>query len=1236
MIKKIYFLAFVMLISLSCNKKIFYGKEHRQWKEKPSPDSLERVHSVYLIGDVGAPFNKESNLNSLANIIHKDTLSSIVFLGDNIYQRGMPPEDHEDRAEAEKIIDRQLKIVEDYRGKVFFIPGNHDWENSGEEGLIYLREQEQYIEEKLNKGNTFVPDNGCPGPLRVSVSDEVVLIFLDTQWWLHKHDKPYGRSSECEAATENEVIIQLRDIIEKNKGRHILITSHHPLFSNGNHGGYYNALDHFFPLRLIRNKWYMYIPLPALGSLYPLFRKFGGSEQDLPSYEYQSMKKQLMDVFKEYDEIVYASGHDHNLQYHQFGDFHHIVSGSGCKVNPVRTGGDASFIQKNYGFSRINYYSNGEAWVEFLALNESTGETEITFRSPLYKKFEISPESYCSLSRLDYSDSSVTTIASSQYHANERREKLLGNHYRDAWSAPVTVPVLDMATEKGGIIPYSIGGGRQSVSLKFKNPDDQEYVARTVEKDPKLDHIIPEELLKTFVDDVIQDQISAQHPYGALTVPPMATAINVLHPRPKLMYIPADSCLGPYYNKFSNKLVLFEEDSDEAHIDAPNLGNSENIVGTEKLEEHLRKDNDNKIDHHALARARLLDMLLGDWDRHEGQFRWAEFKKEGKGEIFIPVPEDRDQVYFKFDGAFPYLASRRWAARNLQNFEEDFTDIKGLNFSAKKIDRRFLSELSEEEWIAIADTVKQKLTDEIIEYAIRQLPDTTFELHGREIIKNLKSRRNQLPQAAREYYHILAKYVNIYGSDKHEYFQIERLDDEKMKVSIFKMKKDGDIKKKLFERTFKTKETKEVRLYGFDGEDKFQFEGKVKNGIVVRVIGGEGTDTIIDNSSVTGLKDHTVVYDTEEGTYLNDNKEINNKLSDDPDVNDLDQDQFFYNYTGPLADFDFNQGDGFFIGAGVAYRGYKFRANPYGSHHRFITSFASVTSSWKIRYTADYRKVIRKTDLGIHAEAYLPYFAMNYFGYGNESTPPVRDIDFYRVRMKYGIFNPTFIRRITTFLEAGIGPKYEYYELVGRENSLVNRLFDNSNQDYFEGQHYAGVRGFFKLGGTDNVVNPTRGIVLRGEASANQQINQNHRFFTHMSSDFSFYLTPNLPWQLTLAGRVGAMMNTGEFTFYQANQLGGIQNLRGFYRSRFVGDKAFYQNLELRSELFKVNSYILAGKFGIAAFIDNGRVWPGEGGYHSGYGGGIWFNFINRFLLSTYYGISDEDARVTFNFGFFF
>jgi hypothetical protein len=1229
---------FSVVLLLSCNRQVYYSKEFKNWNTAILPDSTELDYSIYLIGDAGDPNpnTTEPVFKLLKSTLERDSNSSVVFLGDNIYYNGLPPANANDRTKMERKINEQLSILENYKGQIFFISGNHDWDRMRAGGLDAIKREEIYIEDKLKRGNTFIPDFGCPGPFKVNLRGNTILIAVDSQWWLHKKTKPYGRCGNCDTEDEEDFLVQLEDIINKNKGRNIIIAAHHPLISNGNHGGYFSVMDYFFPLKVVR-KVGRYLPMPVIGSLYPLFRKFGGSEQDISSYRYQQYKNGLMKIFSKYDNLIYAAGHDHNLQFHKAGSLNHILSGSGSRLNDVSSGNDAAFVQKEKGYVKISFFKNGEVWADYWNPVKDGSTGKLIFRILMYSKKDMHPESYCTLSHRDYKDSSITLAANKDFKRSATGRFFLGDHYRKEWSTPVKIKYLDLQREKGGLIPYAKGGRKQTLTLKVRNLDDQEFTLRTINKSAKL--TVPEVMRNTVVEDLVSDQTSAQHPYAAVTVPKIATASNLYHTEPKLVFIPNDDCLGPYQKEFSGKMMLFEEDPNGNHEEADNLGNSKNIVGTDKVREKIEEDNDNMVDERIFLRARLLDMLLGDWDRHDKQYRWASFEKK-KGIVFIPIPEDRDQVYFKFDGLVPFLLSRKWSVRNLQNFDYEYNDIIGLNKSAQFIDRRFLSSLNEQDWMEIADSMKTSITDKIIEEAIRELPENVFNLHGEEIIAKLKSRRDKLPQAANKYYQVLSKYVDIYGSNKDENFTVERINNDKTKVTLTKIGKDGGLKNIIYSRTFHTKVTSEIRLYGLDGNDNFLVNGKVKKGIKVRIIGGDERDTISDISRVKGIKKKTIVYDNLEDNQFSLNNETNREMSRSPDINNPTLDKFSYNYLGPQLTFFYNIDDGLFLGGGFVYKKYKFRKSPYSALHKFNLSGATNTGSKMIDYEGEIRNIFAGLDLGIKFLAYTPAFVINYFGYGNESINTHPSISFNRVRLNKTIFNPFLSKAITPFFKVGIGPKYEHYRIIKIPDTFIDRTLGSSdNNDLYAPRQYAGLRAFFNLGTKDSRINPKRGILWTTEANLMKELDVKNGYYSQYLTDFTFYISPNLPFQLTFAGRLGGGLNYGNFQFYQANMLGMTDNLRGYRKTRFIGDKSFYQNLEARLELFSFNAYLFPGKLGVLTFIDNGRVWAkleNSERWHTGYGGGLWISIFDKFIVSPTYSLSSESHFFNFKLGFFY
>ncbi|MBC6610913.1 metallophosphoesterase [Hymenobacter sp. BT507] len=1267
-----------------------YRGEGKNWESLTPPDSSQLRYTVFLIGDVGKPADAkvggEPSLNFLRRqILAAGSKSTTVFLGDNIYEYGLPPEDAFDRKVSEERMVAQLKTLEGYQGEKYMIPGNHDWKQGHDGSVEQVNRQQDFVERYLQSdsaafaytGDFFIPRDACPGPYEIQLNDNLVMIAINSQWFLQTNgERPYGSNNDCGVANETDFYTQLEDIIARNKNKNIMVVAHHPLFSDGIHGGYFTFTDHLFPLSIVYK--YAYLPLPVIGSIYPLARKYGGISQDLPHPQYQAYKKGLMEIFAKYPNIIYANGHEHNLQFFREQNMTFVTSGSGCKTQHVKPGrgGDAIFSDKEKGFARVNYYTNGEVWTEYWIPNDRGENGRLVFRAPNYafqkdvatKQVGGAPgHTLPAAPQRNFRDSTVTVAINPAYNDhNGFHNFIFGKHYRKEWATPVKFPVLDLAHEKGGLTPYKVGGGKQTASLKLRNDENRNYTLRSLDKDPAA--VLPEALRDGAARDLLQDQISAQHPYAAFALPPLASAAGILHTNPVPRFIPQDPRLAQYYNRFANTTAMLEEDAKDDQSNVASLDYATNLVGTDRVMERLEQDNDNQVDKKDFARSRLFDMWIGDWDRHEDQWRWAEKKDEDGDRKFTAVPEDRDVAFFKGDGLLPYLASRKFAVRNFQNFGNDYADWRGLNLTALSNDRRFLGELTQKQWVKIAEDMKSRLTDAEIEQAFKkQWPADIYALHGAEIVAKLKNRRDLLPQLAADYYGMLNKVIEVKGSQKRELFEVERLPDSKVHVTMTKISKKGNTNKVLFDKVIDGNVTKDIRLYGFAGNDIYKVTGQSNGGPTLRIIGGIDKDTITDNSRVGGfLRRHkTLVYDNEVDTanVINAGPETRLHLEPGNDVsrydnpNRADRKDYRLNYFGPAAYFGYNIDDGLFVGGGVTYRTYGFRRNPFATEQTLVANWAPSRNAYNIRYTGTFVDVLGKFDLKINSQLYGPQLLYNYFGKGNDSRNILaeqtddrvrnREInDNYRVRFSRLYVAPMLEKDVFSFLKVGFGPQYDQFRVSTFD--VGNQIQQGINNGYtgaalgirpsdFQLNRYLGAKAYMNIDAVSSPKNPRIGLRWYNSAEFNHQLGGEMLNYGRIASEFRAYISPNFPFQLTWAGRVGVAHNIGDYRFYQANTLGGqsnatiaAANLRGYRRTRYAGRSSLYGNLEARLQLFTFNAYLVPGKFGILGHTDAARVYSGNDvqtglkAFHTSYGGGIWIDVLKQAVLNATYSVGEE------------
>ncbi len=1199
----------------ACSTSNLYIKSSTQ--SAPSLPQLELEYQVFLVGNAGLPAldTPAPALDLLrTQLLQAPKKSAVLFLGDNVQPIGLPDSAAADRRTAEQRLIRVLDTVKDYPGKVIFTPGDRDWADTGFDGLKAVQRQEAFVEAYLDRGNTFLPDNGFPGPHEVRLTKDIRLIVLDTQWWITPHEKPYGDAGDYEIEEAGDVLLELDDIIKRHRKRHLLVVGHHPLYSNGREGGYFPPRRHL-------------LPLPIVGSIYPLYRGIFGRRQDLSHPQYTIMRHGLEEVFQHHEGLVYAASHGYSLQYFNQHNQHYLVSGSAVDPNFVAAGRGATFTASKHGFLVLNYYTDGSVWLEARGTEPDTGEHKILFRKQLEgpatdRVDQDLPAADATFP--SYADSTRTVAPNANYKAGFFRRFFLGQHRRDAWATEVNVPYLDLGTEAGGLTPIKRGGGLQSTSLRLRGADGHQYVLRSVDKDPGKALSGP--LQKSLAADIARDQTSSQHPFGAYIVPPLADAAGIYHANPKMVYVPKDPRLGVYNEAIGGLLMLFEERPNKDMSHAPHFGRSNAVVGAPDMYRAVTRDNDHSVDQLFFARSRLFDMLLSDWDRHIDQWRWASFKKDGKTR-YRPIPRDRDQAFNRMNGV-PGLVKpfTKW-----QDFRENYGALKGLTFNGREQDHRFTAALSREDWIEIADSLKMQLTDAVVEDAFRQWPQPIYDLHGEELTAIFKKRRDRLPEIAEQFYRMHAQAVDVVGSNKHERFEVNHLNDRETEVVMYKTSKKGTIREALYRRRFNRDDTDEIRLYGLDGRDRFMISGPGK-GIKVRAIGGAGEDTFLDESTAG----HTRYYDGVTGNEITTGPKSKTILSPEPANNAYDG-VFEYDLTRPNVFFEFDQDDGLFLGGGVQLTRQGFRKDPFARQHT-LAGNVSFTGAINLKYAGRFVGALGNWDLDLDANALLPGSFRNFYGLGNETTNTEGDEEFYRARFTQFTFSPALEKQIPQRYRFTLGPVLEFTRVKSDPDRFIvqagiaDRIFE-------EDQYFAGVQSTLTIENRDHPLNPKQGYHWTNDVRVNAGIEHATESYAQMASALSLYFSPSTSPQITFAARAGIAHTLGDFPFYRANTLGSKSNLRGYSSTRFAGRTATFQNLDLRLKLLSFSAHLASGEMGVLGFFDNGRVWTDDEDsdvWHNSYGGGIWFNLFDRAILAATVGISDENTLFGVKLGFLY
>lgn len=1162
-------------------------------------------HRVILIGDAGEMNTGQfESLKDAAKHVIKGRTTTL-YLGDNIYPVGMAIPGYGNLAETSKILESQFKPMREAGAAVYFIPGNHDWDKSGPNGLAKIKAQSNFLASFNDPLLKMLPADGCPDPVAIKLSDKLVVIAWDSEWWLFPYNKA-NPDADCDCQTKDQVIQRMEDLMDQHRDKVILLAAHHPFQSYGSHGGYFTWRNHLFPLTsLNRNLW---IPLPVIGSLYPGLRSTFLSPEDLKHPLYKDMMKQVNSVFGDKPNVIYAAGHEHGLQLIKNKQLQ-IVSGSGSKVTANKKGKNSLFQEERQGYVVVDQMANNDMRYEYYVFADSGVKQVFTYRQP-YR--ELKPVMKNEL-KVIKADSIVVKVHPSYDSVGRMHRFLFGENYRKDYAMDTKFPVLRISEIQGGLTPTQLGGGNQSRSLRLKDKNGKEWVLRSVEKYPEV--LLPQSLRGTFAKDIIMDNMSAQHPFGALVVPTLAKAVNIPHSTPIIGWVSPDPNLGDYGKGFANTLCLLEEREP--------IGDSDN---TAKMFKKLDDDNDNTYDGDLLLRARALDVLVGDWDRHEDQWRWKPEETE-KGKKYLAVPRDRDQVFYRSDGFIQRFAQSSSLLPMMQGYERNIKDIDWFLWEGRAMNSRYMSQFTEAEWDKVILDFCAKLTDDVLEAALKKLPEPNYSLRREQFLKQMKERRAALPKLMNDYYHFFNRIVDIQTSDKNERVSITDSADKYLKIVINKISKDGDIKNEIFSRAFDSSVTKEIRLYVKDGNDSVYIDSK-NSKIKLRVIAGAGKKVYDVPSAersiqLFGRKNGNSTFNGE------DQHKLNKKMSTDTaNVGFLSKDIYVRSFTNLLV--GFNRDDGLLAGLSYKITNPGFRKQPYGNSQHFSFLHAFSTKAYRFNYNGDWLKLVGKADLIINAEAYAPNNTQNFFGVGNETVYD-ESLRYYRSRFSLYQVTPAlrWRRPKSTF---SIGTHFQLYNYdrddnSGRITTNVSQLHSSDSLTIAKRKFFGGIVVNFVNNTRDNDILPTLGSYIDFKWSAYKGLSTYANSFGQFTGSIALYKNLDGRAKLVLADRFGGGITVGKPAFYQNLFLGGQGNLLGYRQFRFAGQHMFYNNLELRAKLGDFVSYVLPGQVGLMGFYDVGRVWNDNersDRWHHGVGGGMYFAPASLAIFRVVMGHSNE------------
>ncbi|MDZ4748859.1 MAG: metallophosphoesterase [Saprospiraceae bacterium] len=1173
--------------------------------------------NIYLIGDAGL-LNDGKPSAALTAIRErlKEAQSDdvILFLGDNIYPSGMP-EDKADgkRKAAEESLQAQIDVAKEFNGKAIFIPGNHDWYS----GTAGLEEQQKIVEKALGK-KSFMPGSGCPLD-KFEVSEEIVIITFDSEWYLADWDKHPKINDDCPIKSREGAIAEFKSLINHYQDKTIIVAIHHPLASNGSHGGQYPLNPLKVPLNLIR-------------------RTSGAIPEDSNHPLYRALSNKITTILQGYtSNSIVVSGHDHNLQYLMKNGIPQIISGAGSKVNPVRhyKNCNGNFGYAGEGYAILNIQSDQQTILFYDAQNQLIHSRHLRAKD--------------TENQTPYADFPTDSlISASIYNAEEDNlphcyRSGLCHLYKSLYYDKHPFSVANLDTLYGGLKPIKLGGGNQSISLRLEDAEGKQYVMRRLRKSAIQfiqakafeEEYIKDRLENTIAESFLMNFYTSSFPFAALVIGNLSHIVGVYHANPKIYYVPKQKVLERYNNMLGDDVYLIEEHISREFMDLESFGASDDIVSTVEVLDNILKDEKYTINHQQYIKTRLFDMWVGDWDRHEDQYRWATYTHRDGSVSYSPIPRDRDQAFPKFDGFFTSSAVQLVPSLQvMQSFEDNIKNIKTFNQVIYRVDKSLIQNSQLSEWIEAATYLENNLTDASIDSAFSNFPALIDHKPVQSIIANLKDRRVHIAEWAEAYYHHLNHNVIVTGTEKDDIFEVLRLENGHTQVIVRRQKSSPAIGDTLFNRIFSDTRTQEIWLYGLDDRDQFAVKGPERSSIKIRMIGGQNLDSYsIENPKNIKVYD----YKTKASEIIG--KRVNTFLTDDYDINNYNFHKYLHNTSQITPSLGYSPDEGLILGSTAQFTRFGFENNPFSYRHTISAGYFTATNGFAIKYTGEFANLPGKSNLRLHSRYTTPAFSKNFFGYGNETVNLEDELgaEYYRTRIEQLNLNVSVVRKGSLGSEWTFSLPMDYIHPSDQDNRFAE---DYLTPEQLRPQSFMGLESSYLYENKNNKSYPTLGLkfsIITGWKSSLSQINHQFGYLTS-SLQIDYPLLKNRNVSLSTVWK-GSVISNSTFAFYQASSIGGKEGLRGFRNDRFTGRNAYYQNTDLRWSLFQFNAGILPARFGAFAGFDYGRVWvPNDPSskWHTSFGGGIFVNSAGILSIQTSYFTSEEGGRFVFGLGFDF
>ena len=1151
--------------------------------------SKEKIinHTFLITGNLSAD-STEGSLPAIRKLaLQYGDRATLVFLGNTFPKNGLDVTNPAARARLDASID-QLKGLQ---ARTLFIPGVNEWAG----GVKSLHAGEDYITGLLNYDQAFLPKGGC-GLKKITITDKIDLLALDSNWAIMDWDQHPDLNGGCTLKSKQAFYTEIEHEINKSEGKTIIIAMYHSVASQGIHNS-----------------------SPS----------FGINPQDRANKYYQEFCDRLITISRQNSNIILLGGNEQNLQYNVSNTVPVIVSGASRVAVGKSSVTDTNYLSGAVGFAVLDIYSDGGSAVSFYS-------EENSYNKPVFQKtvFDVTPNKV----NEEYNEYATPRVVyRSIYDKDDLKhsslyKKLWGEHYRNDYTTPVKMKAALLDTLYGGLTPVRKGGGHQTNTLRLEDKNGREYAMRNAKKSALRfiqyflfkNQYLDKEMSDTYMLKLLQDYWTTANPYASLTIADLSDAIDIYHANPQLYYIPRQKALGQYNEDFGDAVYFIEEQPRNGWGALKSFGYSDTIVGTDDVIKKLGRKDKVAINEAVYIRSRLFDNVIGDFDRHFDQWRWKEERLNDGTLYYSPIPRDRDQAFSDFEGIIiGTITMLSPPMRFMQPYSGKYKHIRWYSDAGDDLDRVLLQNDSEEDWVREARFIREHLTDSIVNVAFSKFPEGVDVSHRERIRTALLSRIRQLEQQAKDLHTYLKSRLMITGTNKDDRFVITRNAGGITNIKGYRnMPENGNTP--FWNVDYDGAVTREIWLYGLDGNDSFDVLGTGDNLIPIVIVGGRNNDTYtVENKSNLKIYD----YKSKPNTF---NSSANKILTDNYAVNNYDFMQGRRTLPQTLPILGYNPDSG--IGVGLTHSRITTTpdGNPFRNHHEISALYFTSTSGLRMDYSGEFAHVFGNSNLKFEGGFTTPNGTFNYFGPGNNSVyNKAQGIDYNRVKLSRVYLSPSIVHRGYYGSLKSFGLRYENIDIERTQGRYI--AAEPMPDKAFRPKNFLSAEAIYSYANFDNEVSPQKGIGFSLTGGVTSNLDDNNTF-SYIIPELRLTTRIDKRGLVVFATKIKAKhLFNDNFHFYQAAAIGDGEGLRGFRQQRFSGQSSYFHNSDVRLHLGKLKNGILPVSFGVYGGFDYGRVWISgndSNTIHTSLGGGLFFNIAGFTTANLAYFNSAEGGRL--------